>query len=970
MRITFLGTRGEVEERERTHRYQTGLLIEGKEAKILFDCGEERFLAEKPDAIFLTHAHPDHTKGLKKGTELPVYLTRETEEGIRKFGLENRTRLEPGKQTSLKEVKIIPYRVYHSLKAPAVLLKVSEGDFTFIFAPDVLSIPDREKVLEGVDLYIGDGSSLKRNLVRRSDDKVIGHAAVKTQMGWLHKAGVQYAIFTHWGTEAIRLHGNTLKFRIRRFAGPALKAEVARDGMAIDSKDYERLRAREAELLEAVLPYKPKIEKKIDLIRTRDDWRIFGGWYAQLKEKGKFKYSKDEILNKFLIPCLKELIRDGSTEFHPENWKKHPREIYLEAFDKVVKKFRYLVKPHGTMIWEGKKTATVHARRFIQGAFFSIVEGDKEFGFARFEAGRKIDLKEFAKLRNKHQVSDDERKDWWPEARVLYFYKLRTWVPFDKPRTVKVPRGIRTYGSRADLKEAAEGLGEAKYRRDRCMRCEKPPEYEILWAEGMARAWFCEEHLAKWLGESPDRFSQDLSAVKRVVNGEAAKKWKDNPNPDIRSRLKGILEGSACAPAMQRQKINSPTFAYMAVYGKEPDQWIPGRTGGPEKEWRKGIMIDEHLKKEWFDALNSIAGIEVRASCEGHSPERVSYIVFRFRDEKNDSKAEKLAGKLNAEDGIFSLSDIGAENRPRICVAGKTYYGQADWEGWWENLAEKVERCIVEILREGFAAEIFDPKDYEPSKLKGLSDEELLKKREVLIKFFEQRGAKSGDELVINAYRFVKEEIGRRGLKVEFAPKLDELTASLKERALDKYLLERAERIKKLGPIVWKPGFISLTGSALFAERRAPNDLDTVFRDREVNPALLLKVDRIFEKYFGVPAHPIPEPFGPNWRHLPLWDLALVPTKEFEIIEINEPGFMEEFYESVCLTEEVPRAAGKELRKQAADSIGEDEIKMNRFFLGLKPTRPAFPEERMTLESLLKFFKPEDFPVYVEKKYD
>jgi len=199
VKLTFLGTRGEVKEKERTHRYQTGLLVEGKEGKILLDCGEEVFLKEKPDAIFLTHAHPDHVKGLKQDTDLPIYLTAETEKGVSKFHLENRTRLEPGKETYFKGFKIMALEVVHSVKAPAVCLKISEGDFAFLFAPDVLSIRDREKALERINLYIGDGSSLVKNLVRRSDDKVIGHASVKTQMGWLPAAGVMHAVFTHWG---------------------------------------------------------------------------------------------------------------------------------------------------------------------------------------------------------------------------------------------------------------------------------------------------------------------------------------------------------------------------------------------------------------------------------------------------------------------------------------------------------------------------------------------------------------------------------------------------------------------------------------------------------------------------------------------------------------------------------------------------------------------------------------------------
>ncbi|GAI16905.1 unnamed protein product, partial [marine sediment metagenome] len=213
------------------------------------------------------------------------------------------------------------------------------------------------------------------------------------------------------------------------------------------------MKNREARLLAAVLPYKPKIEKKIDLIRTRDDWRIFGGWYTTLRLKRKFKYSKDEILNRFLIPCLKELIRDGSTEFHPENWKKHPKEIYLEAFDKVVVKFRYLVEPHAELIYKREKTATVHARKFIQGAFVSIVGPDYEFGFARFKDGKKINLKEFVKLRDKHKVKDEEREKWWPDKKELYFYPIRTWIPLERPRHVRVPKGIQTYGERARLNE-------------------------------------------------------------------------------------------------------------------------------------------------------------------------------------------------------------------------------------------------------------------------------------------------------------------------------------------------------------------------------------------------------------------------------------------------------------------------------------------------------------------------------------
>ena len=149
----------------------------------------------------------------------------------------------------------------------------------------------------------------------------------------------------------------------------------------------------------------------------------------------------------------------------------------------------------------------------------------------------------------------------------------------------------------------------------------------------------------------------------------------------------------------QRRSWNSPTFAHIAVYGKEPDHWIPGRTGDPEKEWKRGIMIDKHLKPEWFDELDKIKEIEVRSSCEGHSKERVSYIVFRLKS-KFDKYAKKVSAALDKLDGVYSKSDIGTENRPRIVVAGRIWYSQKSWEKWWNELPAKVALAVKETLEE------------------------------------------------------------------------------------------------------------------------------------------------------------------------------------------------------------------------------------------------------------------------------
>ena len=87
MKITFLGTRGEIEARSRRHGRHSSALVSavagrGKSAHaVMIDCGFDwlELLDEvKPAAMVLTHAHPDHAWGLKNGAPCPVWATEET----------------------------------------------------------------------------------------------------------------------------------------------------------------------------------------------------------------------------------------------------------------------------------------------------------------------------------------------------------------------------------------------------------------------------------------------------------------------------------------------------------------------------------------------------------------------------------------------------------------------------------------------------------------------------------------------------------------------------------------------------------------------------------------------------------------------------------------------------------------------------------------------------------------------------
>lgn len=81
-------------------------------------------------------------------------------------------------------------------------------------------------------------------------------------------------------------------------------------------------------------------------------------------------------------------------------------------------------------------------------------------------------------------------------------------------------------------------VSESMHSHKECMSCSKPPTVEILWAEGMGHAWFCDPHFKAWESEHKG----DVDSKKLVKNGEAAMKFKDNTNPNILKSARFILQ--------------------------------------------------------------------------------------------------------------------------------------------------------------------------------------------------------------------------------------------------------------------------------------------------------------------------------------------------------------------------------------------------------------------------------------------
>jgi phosphoribosyl 1,2-cyclic phosphodiesterase len=238
MRITFLGTRGDIEARSRRHRRHSAAMIHHGGRRVMVDCGADwlgRGPALAPDAIVLTHAHPDHVDGLRAGAPCPVHASTETWQVIRRYPIEERRVLAPGVRAVVACIGFCACPVQHSLRAPAVGYRIDAGGAAAFYVPDVAGFPDHREALADIALFIGDGASITRPILRRRDGVPLGHAPVRVQLGWCGDAGVRDAVFTHCGTEIVGGDERQLGAKIRALAREyGVRTRIAYDGLEID----------------------------------------------------------------------------------------------------------------------------------------------------------------------------------------------------------------------------------------------------------------------------------------------------------------------------------------------------------------------------------------------------------------------------------------------------------------------------------------------------------------------------------------------------------------------------------------------------------------------------------------------------------------------------------------------------------------------------------------------------------------
>ena len=191
-----------------------------------------------PDAIVLTHAHPDHARGLANGSRCPVYATGETLALLARYPIEERRPIRPRHPFAIGDVAMEAFAVEHSIRAPAVGYRVTAGARSFFYVPDVVAILDRHEALHGVALYVGDGATILRSMVRRRGSHLIGHTPIRAQIEWCEAEGVRHAVFTHCGSQIVAGEGR----RVSRLVGSlgdahGIDARLAHDGLRLTLDD-------------------------------------------------------------------------------------------------------------------------------------------------------------------------------------------------------------------------------------------------------------------------------------------------------------------------------------------------------------------------------------------------------------------------------------------------------------------------------------------------------------------------------------------------------------------------------------------------------------------------------------------------------------------------------------------------------------------------------------------------------------
>ena len=194
MRITILGTRGNIESSAPGYSKHSGILVD---RLILLDIGEKKYLRHRPKYVFITHLHSDHAA--IEADDVPT--------GTVIFAPESSPRL-PMIRTVVEAVRlgaytITPIPTVHSECVKSVGYLVEKSGQRILYSSDLVKIKPRfHRMLKPLDLVITEGSFIRsKGLIRRdaATGQPIGHNGIPDLIEFFSRF-TKFIIITHYGT--------------------------------------------------------------------------------------------------------------------------------------------------------------------------------------------------------------------------------------------------------------------------------------------------------------------------------------------------------------------------------------------------------------------------------------------------------------------------------------------------------------------------------------------------------------------------------------------------------------------------------------------------------------------------------------------------------------------------------------------------------------------------------------------------
>jgi len=382
------------------------------------------------------------------------------------------------------------------------------------------------------------------------------------------------------------------------------------------------------------------------------------------------------------------------------------------------------------------------------------------------------------------------------------------------------------------------------------------------------------------------------------------------------------------------------------------------------------IVQEDRLSDLIGKSVLLVEGDAAIGEVELKAPREITVKEFDgLRDQHQISDNERRrwwpdARKLNAHEFVFKAFDkprrVARERGPRM-VTGEVIFKTQEY---------------YDLLKRVFG-----------NALGKYTDQDLVQVHRLLHIFFNRKtggekvvieGQPRSVEDIVNRHVLVVQEMGRRGfehhededelnrlskpfMKQELAPVNPSGAGAGKPKA-------RVEDIFKYfnQQIILHKGAVVFTGGVI-NNGESDNDLDVLARIPSIDELLRRLYFRLIR---SLPeGHPLKEslhligndPSGPFTSFIPAYDLALIPG-DMKVIRMSQDE------ESLDIVKQ--RAASEKVKEEAQASLKDDVVKPMRFFLPMKPTKGAQPEQRQSIDNFISLFKEDDFPVYSSKKYD